>query len=198
MAQGAPRPAKRLCPRRTTRPCLFEAFVGRAARRRPRPRYQRREAAAGAGGASLGRRPRHVLDTGLSGPEPPHKGPGRRRNKGLFHAATEKPQIRSRVLRRRGGAAAVPRALGRAGSARGPAAPARPPPASPSGSPRPPGPGPAPNPAPRRRTPPASFSGLRGGTGCPPRDDSCPPFSERSFAPLSPHPCRPPPSQAPC
>ena len=74
----------------------------------PRPRYQRREAAAGAGGASLGRRPRHVLDTGLSGLEPPHKGPGRRRNKGLFHAATEKPQISSRVLRRRGGAAGHP------------------------------------------------------------------------------------------
>lgn len=51
MAQGEPRPAKRLCPRRTMRPCLaFEAFVGRAAPRRPRPRYQRREAAAGAAG----------------------------------------------------------------------------------------------------------------------------------------------------
>lgn len=91
------------------RSCLaFEAFVGRAAWLRPRPRYQRGEAAAGAGGASLGRRPRHVLDTGLSGLEPPHKGPGRRRNKGLFHAATEKPQISSRVLRRRGGAAGRP------------------------------------------------------------------------------------------
>ncbi|KFO32413.1 Cadherin-22 [Fukomys damarensis] len=52
------------------------------------------EAAASAGGASLGCcRPRHVLDTGLSGLEPPHKDPGRRRNKGLFHEATEKPQI---------------------------------------------------------------------------------------------------------
>lgn len=50
-----------------------------------------REVAAGAGGASLGlRRLRHVLDTGLSGLEPKHKGLGRRRNKGLFHAATEK------------------------------------------------------------------------------------------------------------
>ncbi|XP_008569828.1 PREDICTED: cadherin-22, partial [Galeopterus variegatus] len=82
-----------------------KAFVLSAARPRPHPRYQRREAAAGAGGASLGRRrPRHVLDTGLSGLEPPHKGPGRRRNKGLFHAATEKRQISSLVLRRRGGA----------------------------------------------------------------------------------------------
>lgn len=70
--------------------------------------YQRREAEVRAGGASLGRRPRHVLDTGLSGLEPLHKGPGRRRNKGLFHAATEKRQISSRVLRRRGGAAGHP------------------------------------------------------------------------------------------
>lgn len=77
--------------------------MGRAAQRWPRPHYQRGEAAAGAGGASLGRRPRHVLDTGLSGLEPLHKGPGRRRNKGLFHAATEKPQISLRVLRRQGG-----------------------------------------------------------------------------------------------
>uniref|UniRef100_A0A5F9CLC9 Cadherin domain-containing protein n=1 Tax=Oryctolagus cuniculus TaxID=9986 RepID=A0A5F9CLC9_RABIT len=49
---------------------------------------------AGAGGASLGRRcPRQVLDTGLSGLEPTHKGPGRRRNKGLFHAATESGRL---------------------------------------------------------------------------------------------------------
>lgn len=52
------------------------------------------EVAAGTGGASLGlRRLRHVLDTGLSGLELKHKGLGRRRNKGLFHAATEKLQI---------------------------------------------------------------------------------------------------------
>lgn len=66
---------------------------------RPRPRYQHGEAAACAGGASLGRcRPRHVLDTGLSGLQPLHKNLGRRRNKGLFHAATEKPQISLYVL----------------------------------------------------------------------------------------------------
>lgn len=59
-------------------------------------------------GASLGCRRRHVLDTGLSGLEPPHKGRGRRRNKGLFHAAAEKPQISSLVLHRRGGPAAFP------------------------------------------------------------------------------------------
>ena len=81
------------------------AFVGRAAWRRPRPRYQPGEAADRAGGASLGRRrPRHVLDTGLSGLEPQHKSPGRRRNKGLFHAATEKPKISTGALRWRGGA----------------------------------------------------------------------------------------------
>lgn len=45
-----------------------------------------------------------MLDTGLSGLEPPHKGPGRRWNKGLFHAAAEKPQISSSVLGRWGGA----------------------------------------------------------------------------------------------
>lgn len=36
MAQAELHPAKLLCPRRTMRPCLaFEAFVGRAAWRRP-------------------------------------------------------------------------------------------------------------------------------------------------------------------
>lgn len=60
----------------------------------PPPVLSVRKVAAGAGGASLGlRRLRHVLDTGLSGLEPKHKGLGRRRNKGLFHAATEKLQI---------------------------------------------------------------------------------------------------------
>lgn len=103
---GVPRPTRLHCPRSTKSPCLaFGAFVGRAAWRRPRPRYQPGEAADRAGGASLGRRrPRHVLDTGLSGLEPPHKGPGRRRNKGLFHAASEKPQISTGALRWRGGA----------------------------------------------------------------------------------------------
>lgn len=60
----------------------------------PPPVLSVREVAAGAGGVSLGlRRLRHVLDTGLSGLELKHKGLGRRRNKGLFHAPTEKLQI---------------------------------------------------------------------------------------------------------
>lgn len=64
--------------------------------------------AAGAGGASLGlRRLRHVLDTGLSGLEPKHKGLGRRRNKGLFHAATEKLQIRKSAVQAGGAEAAT-------------------------------------------------------------------------------------------
>jgi hypothetical protein len=89
--------------------CHSEGFVCGAARLRLRPRYLRGEAAAGAGGASLGRRRlRHVLDTGLSGLEPPHKSLGRRRNKGLFHAATEKPQISRLGLRRREDPAARP------------------------------------------------------------------------------------------
>lgn len=85
----------------------------------PRPRYQRGEAADRAGGASLGRRrPRLVLDTGLSGLELPHKGPGRRRNKGLFHAATEKPQISTGRAARAGGAGGHP--PGSPPAARGP------------------------------------------------------------------------------
>lgn len=74
----------------------------------PPPTLSAEEAAASAGGASLGRRRRHVLDTGLSGLEPPHKSLGRRRNKGLFHTAAEKPQISSLVLHRRGGAGSRP------------------------------------------------------------------------------------------
>lgn len=72
------------------------------------------EVAAGAGGASLGlRRLRHVLDTGLSGLEPKHKGPGRRRNKGLFHAATEKLQISKSAVQAGGaGPASHPPSLG--------------------------------------------------------------------------------------
>lgn len=73
----------------------------------PPPVLSVREVAAGAGGASLGlRRLRHVLDTGLSGLEPKHKGLGRRRNKGLFHAATEKLQI-SKSAVQAGGAGPV-------------------------------------------------------------------------------------------
>ena len=103
---GVPRPTRLHCPRCTKSPCLaFGGLCRPRSLRRPRPRYQPGEAADRAGGASLGRRrPRHVLDTGLSGLEPPHKGPGRRRNKGLFHAATEKPQISTGALRWRGGA----------------------------------------------------------------------------------------------
>lgn len=98
----------------------FGAFVGRrAAWLCPRPRYQHGEAADRAGGASLGRRrPRLVLDTGLSGLELPHKGPGRRRNKGLFHAATEKPQISTGRAARAGGAGGHP--PGSPPAARGP------------------------------------------------------------------------------
>lgn len=78
---------------RTKSACLaFEAFVGHAAWRHP-PALSAQEASASAGGASLGCRPRHVLDTGLSGLEPPHKGPGRRQNKGLFHWAAESRRL---------------------------------------------------------------------------------------------------------
>ena len=69
----------------------------------PPPTLSAQEAVASAGGASLGRHQRHVLDTGLSGLKPPHKGQGRRRNKGLFHRAAEKPKISSCVLCRLGG-----------------------------------------------------------------------------------------------
>lgn len=57
------------------------------------PVLSAQEASASAGGASLGRRPRHVLDTGLSGLELPHKDPGRRQNKGLFHWAAESRRL---------------------------------------------------------------------------------------------------------
>lgn len=73
----------------------------------PPPVLSVQKVAAGAGGASLGlRRLRHVLDTGLSGLESKHKDLGRRRNKGLFHAATEKLQISKRAVQA-GGAGPV-------------------------------------------------------------------------------------------
>lgn len=100
-------PAWLLCPGCTMRLCLHARPLSVRSHGTP-PVLSVQKVAAGAGGASLGLcRLRHVLDTGLSGLEPKHKGRGRRRNKGLFHAATEKLQISKRAVQAGGAGAAT-------------------------------------------------------------------------------------------
>lgn len=85
----------------------------------PPPVLSVRKVAAGAGGASLGlRRLRHVLDTGLSGLEPKHKGLGRRRNKGLFTQQLKSCRLASALCRQeeQGQPQTLPTRLGSPGS----------------------------------------------------------------------------------